>query len=109
MTDTAQLRTVLEQYRDPYLRQSLGEAGALRDIRIDWQAAIVEVVLGIPVGGYENQFREALQAHMAAQGQGALSLRLALRSSIVATMSTASAERMVTQGPGEFAQFPPGP
>ena len=84
MTDTAQLRTVLEQYRDPYLRQSLGEAGALRDIRIDGQAAVVEVVLGIPVGGYENQFREALQAHMAAQGQGALSLRLTLRSSIVA-------------------------
>ncbi len=84
MPDSAQIRTVLEQYVDPYLQQSLGESGSLKELRIENQVIVAEVVLGIPVGGYEQQFRSGLAAHLAAHGHADLTLNLKLRSAIVA-------------------------
>jgi ATP-binding protein involved in chromosome partitioning len=84
MTDPAQVRTVLEQYLDPYLGQSLGEVGAVREVRVEGRSIIATVQLGIPTLGYEEQFRLALAQHLAAHGLSELSLELELRSAIVA-------------------------
>ncbi len=84
MPDSAHIRTVLEQYRDPYLLQTLGESGSLREVQLEGQALVATVVLGIPVGGYEQQFRSGLAAHLAANGHADLALTLTLGSSIVA-------------------------
>jgi ATP-binding protein involved in chromosome partitioning len=84
MADCTQIRTVLEQYVDPYLQQSLGESASLKDLRIENQVILADVVLGIPVGGYEQQFRSGLAAHLAAHGHADLTLQLKLRSAIVA-------------------------
>ena len=84
MADSTATRTVLEQYIDPYLRQSLGESGSLREVVVDEQGIQVTAVLGIPVIGYEEQFRLGLQAHLVASGLPARPLRLKLGSAIVA-------------------------
>jgi ATP-binding protein involved in chromosome partitioning len=84
MADTVQqIRSALEQYTDPYLRQTLQQAGALRDVLLRGQKVTVEVELGIPVGGYEEQFRTALAAHLVASGLKGLELKLELRGGIV--------------------------
>jgi len=82
--ELTQIRTALEQYIDPYLQQSLLEAEALRDLRIDGSVIHVTVELGIPVGGYVNPFRAALAAHLAAAGLPSAGLEVDLRSAIVA-------------------------
>jgi len=66
MAETVQqFRSALEQFPEPYLRQTLKEAGALREVRLSGREIMVEVELGFPVGGYEAQFRSALAAHLA--------------------------------------------
>jgi ATP-binding protein involved in chromosome partitioning len=61
------VRTALEAYIDPYLEETLGEAGALRDLVVegggDYRARIA---LGYPVGGYQAQLTTALEAHLEA-------------------------------------------
>jgi ATP-binding protein involved in chromosome partitioning len=84
MADSTATRTVLEQYTDPYLRQTLGESGSLREVLIDTQGIHVTAVLGIPVGGYEEQFRLGLLAHLAASGLPERALHLKFGSAIVA-------------------------
>src|SRR5258708_30878666 len=78
-----QIRAALEQYTDPYLRQTLQQAGALRDLQLNGRTVVVVVELGIPVSGYEAQFRSALAAHLAAAGVQGLELQLELRGGIV--------------------------
>ena len=78
-----QIRAALEQYTDPYLRQSLQQAGALRELELNGRTVVAVVELGIPVGGYEAQFRSELAAHLAAAGLQGLELQLELRSGIV--------------------------
>ena len=85
MSDTPQkIRTAVEQYTDPYLRQSLLEAEALRDLQVSATAVTGTVELGIPVLGYEEQFRSALATHLAAAGFPGLRIQLELRGVIVA-------------------------
>jgi ATP-binding protein involved in chromosome partitioning len=61
------VRAALEAYVDPYLGETLGEAGALRDLAVegggDYRARIA---LGYPVGGYQAQLTTALEAHLEA-------------------------------------------
>ncbi len=84
MAETAQqVRSALEQYTDPYLRQTLAEAGALRELQVSGREVRAEIELGIPVGGYEEQFRSALSAHLASAGLKGLDLKLELRGGIV--------------------------
>src|SRR5258706_2181987 len=84
MAETVQqIRSALEQYPEPYLRQTLQEAGALRDVRLKGREIVAEVELGFPVGGYEAQFRAALAAHLADSGLKGLELQVQLRGGIV--------------------------
>ena len=85
MVDKAQqIRAAVEQYTDPYLRQTLLEAEALRDLRVTDREVGGTIELGLPVGGYVDQFRSALAVHLAAAGLAELRLSFALRSAIVA-------------------------
>ena len=84
MSEPDRLRAALEQYADPYLRQTLGECAALRALRIEGQTVSASIALGIPVRGYETQFRDALAAHLVAAGFPGLRLEIELASAIVA-------------------------
>ncbi len=62
------IRTALEAYVDPYLRESLGAAHAIEDLRVTGEGIAARLVLGLPVGGYLEPLRVALTAHLAASG-----------------------------------------
>ena len=71
MTDESTLnavRAALEAYVDPYLKETLGEAGALRDLAAQGGGHRAHIALGYPVGGYERELATALEAHLAASG-----------------------------------------
>lgn len=57
------LKACIESYRDPWLKHSLGEAQAVRAVRIEGEAAEVEVVLGFPAADYASDLSAALVAH----------------------------------------------
>jgi ATP-binding protein involved in chromosome partitioning len=83
VTETA-LRSALEAYFDPYLKQTLGEARAVTEVTLEGSRARASLVLGIPTEGYQGALREALTQHLAASGCDGLDLQLALTSKIVA-------------------------
>jgi ATP-binding protein involved in chromosome partitioning len=60
----ARLRSALEAYVDPYLGETLGRAGAVRGVAARGAAAVAEIALGFPVGGYQEELRAALQQHL---------------------------------------------
>ena len=62
------VRTALKGFLDPYLRETLGEAGALRELAAEGEGYRARIALGYPVGGYQQEFARALQAHLAAAG-----------------------------------------
>ncbi|HVS78471.1 MAG TPA: iron-sulfur cluster carrier protein ApbC [Steroidobacteraceae bacterium] len=62
------VRIALEVYVDPYLGESLKEAGALRDLAQQGDGYRARIALGYPVGGYAGELVPALQAHLAAAG-----------------------------------------
>ena len=74
----------MEQYADPYLGQTLLEAGALAELRVGETEIGGTVELGVPVRGYVDQFRAALAAQLAAAGYPGLRVAVELRSAIVA-------------------------
>jgi ATP-binding protein involved in chromosome partitioning len=85
MADTARkIRAAVEQFTDPYLQQTLLEAGALADVRVSEREVSGTVELGVPVGGYVEQFRSALAAHLAAAGFPGCGVGVELRSAIAA-------------------------
>jgi ATP-binding protein involved in chromosome partitioning len=85
MSDTVRrIRASVEQYRDPYLRQTLQEAGALQHLRVTEREVSGSIELGLPVLGYVDQFRSALAAHLSASGHPAVAVRVELRAAIVA-------------------------
>ena len=65
------LRAAIESYVEPYLHQSLREAGALRDLSTSPEGYTAHIVLGMPVGGYQETLAAALGAHLAAAGVSA--------------------------------------
>jgi ATP-binding protein involved in chromosome partitioning len=65
------VRSALKAYVDPYLKETLGEAGALRDLSVQGEGYRARIALGYPVGGYQEELAAALQAHLAAAGVGA--------------------------------------
>jgi len=65
------VRTALLAYVDPYLAETLGEAGALRDLAAEGDGFRARIALGYPVGGYQQELAAALEAHLAAAGLGA--------------------------------------
>jgi len=63
------LRAALDAYVDPYAGQSLADAHAVREVKSTADGGYtVDIVLGFPVGGYQNEFAEALRRHVAAAG-----------------------------------------
>jgi ATP-binding protein involved in chromosome partitioning len=84
MSDTVRrIRASVEQYADPYLRQTLHEAGALEHLRVTEREVGGTIEMGIPVHGYVEQFRSALAAHLAASGHRDIAVRVELRGVIV--------------------------
>ena len=64
----AEFPALVEQYPDPYLRQTLGQAQAVESAEWNGDRAHVRVVLGFPVGDYREEFTRDLQAFSAARG-----------------------------------------
>jgi ATP-binding protein involved in chromosome partitioning len=64
----AEFRALIEEYPDPFLRQTLGSAQAVESAELKGDEGHVRVALGFPVGGYEDEFSRGLAAHVAARG-----------------------------------------
>ena len=62
------LRTALDAYVDPYLGESLGAAGAVRELVAAGSGFKARIALGFPVGGYHEEFSTALAQHFEAAG-----------------------------------------
>jgi ATP-binding protein involved in chromosome partitioning len=77
------LRERIESYRDPWLKQTLGEARAVRSIRVSGSRAEVEIVVGFPAADYLPELREELGRHAKAVA-GIESLDIRLSSEILA-------------------------
>jgi ATP-binding protein involved in chromosome partitioning len=77
------VRTVLQSYVEPYLEQSLGDAGALQGLELQPERVLARVELGFPTLGYAHQLQAAMQGHLRAAGIE-LPLALELTSHIVA-------------------------
>jgi ATP-binding protein involved in chromosome partitioning len=80
---SAEFRALVEDYSDPYLGQTLGDARAVESAELKGDRAHVRVVLGIPVGDYQDEFARALRAHIAAGG-GPANVDIELTSKITA-------------------------
>jgi ATP-binding protein involved in chromosome partitioning len=65
---SAEFRALVEKYEDPYLDQSLGDARAVESAELKGERAHVRVALGIPVGGYLDEFRRGLRAFLESAG-----------------------------------------
>ena len=81
-TTEASVRAALEDFVEPYLRQTLGQAGAVRGLEMNERGAIAKIELGFPTVGYAHSLQSALQQHLAASGQQ-VELTLELSSRIV--------------------------
>src|SRR6185437_6161704 len=62
------VRAALKAYVDPYLKETLGEAGAIRDVAAQGGGYHARIALGYPVGGYDQELAAALGGHLAAAG-----------------------------------------
>jgi ATP-binding protein involved in chromosome partitioning len=58
------LQAALERYVDPYLGESLGSAGAVREVKARGNGYVASIGLGFPVGGYQAELTSALQQHL---------------------------------------------
>src|SRR6188472_2407973 len=65
----AEFRALVEEYPDPFLRQTLGSAQAVESAELKGDRGHVRVALGFPVGGYEDEFTRGLSAHLASRGE----------------------------------------
>ena len=58
------LRAALDRYVDPYLGESFGNAGAVREVSARGSGYRASIALGFPVGGYQEELAAALQEHL---------------------------------------------
>jgi ATP-binding protein involved in chromosome partitioning len=65
---SVEFRALVENYADPYLGQTLGNARAVDFAALKGDGAHVRVTLGFPVGDYHEEFSRGLSAHIAAAG-----------------------------------------
>ena len=61
-----QIEEAIKGYTDPYLEKDLVSAKAVKDIRVDGDKAIVDVVLGYPAEGYQAELAEQLKEKITA-------------------------------------------
>src|ERR1700734_1047903 len=78
----ASVRAALESFIDPYLQQTLEQAGALRAVEVNAGRVLAKIELGFPTIGYAHTLQSALQLHLAAAGLD-VELTLELASQIV--------------------------
>jgi ATP-binding protein involved in chromosome partitioning len=65
----AGVRAALESFVEPYLRQSLGQVGALRAVELHAaDRVLAKIELGFPTVGYAHSLQSALQQHLASAG-----------------------------------------
>lgn len=64
----ASVRAAIDSFVEPYLRQTLAQAGAVRAVTVTPEALLVRLELGFPVVGYTHTLQSQLQAHLEAQG-----------------------------------------
>jgi len=80
MADDSKLdavRSALRAYVDPYLKETLGQSGSLREVLPRGEGYLARIALGYPVGGYREALGAALEAHLAAAGlSGPLTVEL---------------------------------
>jgi len=73
--ETAAVRAAIENYLDPYLQCSLGEAQAVTDVAFESGVTIAALRFGFPVGGYAAELLPALRAHLALSRGGSETAR----------------------------------
>jgi len=91
MADDSTLNAVssaLRAYVDPYLKETLAEAGALRELTAQGEGYLARIALGYPVGGYREELAAALEAHLAAAG-----LRVPLKIELEADIRSHAVQR----------------
>jgi ATP-binding protein involved in chromosome partitioning len=76
------VRAALESFVEPYLQQTLAQAGALRAVELSGDAVLARIELGFPALGYSHALQAALQSHLHASGLP-VALTLELSSAIV--------------------------
>jgi ATP-binding protein involved in chromosome partitioning len=76
------VRAALESFIEPYLQQTLAQAGALRAVELSGDAVLARIQLGFPTLGYSHALQAALQSHLHASGLP-VALTLELSSAIV--------------------------
>ncbi|MFN2304462.1 MAG: iron-sulfur cluster assembly protein, partial [Anaerolineales bacterium] len=57
----SEVETAIKEYIDPYLEQDLISAKAVRDIRVDGDRVKVDVQLGFPAKGYQEELITVLK------------------------------------------------
>ncbi|HJS22410.1 MAG TPA: iron-sulfur cluster carrier protein ApbC [Steroidobacteraceae bacterium] len=77
------LRECIEAYRDPWLKQTLGEARAVRELHLHANRAEVAIVVGFPASDYAPELSAALRQHVGDVG-GIESLEVRVTSEIAA-------------------------
>src|SRR6202042_2942281 len=61
---TATLRAALDRYVDPYLGETFGNAGAVREVSARDNGYWASIALGFPVGGYHAELAAALEQYL---------------------------------------------
>jgi ATP-binding protein involved in chromosome partitioning len=64
----ASVRAAVESFVEPYLQQTLAQAGAVRALELAPDSLLVRIELGFPTLGYTHSLQLALQAHLQAHG-----------------------------------------
>jgi ATP-binding protein involved in chromosome partitioning len=62
----ARARLLVENYVEPYLAMPLGDAKAVKSVRLEGSRPVVEVELGFPLGAYAQSLAAELQARLSA-------------------------------------------
>jgi len=60
-----QIESAIKEYIDPYLENDLVTAKVIKEIQIDGDKVIVDVVMGFPVGGYKEKLQSSIQERVA--------------------------------------------
>jgi ATP-binding protein involved in chromosome partitioning len=91
----AEFRALVEKYPDPYLATTLGAASAVESAELKGDRGHVRVVVGFPVGGYQDELARGLTEHVRAGG-GPASLEVEL----IAKITAHAVQRQLSPIPG---------
>ncbi|MAT64315.1 MAG: iron-sulfur cluster carrier protein ApbC [Gammaproteobacteria bacterium] len=78
----AQIETALKDYVDPYMEKDLVSAKCIKDIAVDGGKVTIDVVLGFPARGYEDELKTRV-AELAGKVEGVSDVTVNVSSNIV--------------------------